>query len=352
MSTSVDPSVRFADVIHSARIRKASDVHIAGGIPVVFRIDGALESVETTFDRAEVDTLLTGLCSESSSNAFERCGDVTISISLGDGARMRAHLFRSNADPVIAIRLLDRRPPSLEALDMPPVVRSFLSRSHGLIVMAGPTGCGKSTTLAAMVAHINSAVAKRIVTIEDPIEYRHRNERSFVSQREIGVDATTLEAALIGALRADPDVLVVGEARDATSMRPMLMAAETGHLVLATLHTGTAAETADRIVDAFDSSFQAQARTTLAETLIGIVCQRLVRRPVTGRRAVVEVLVATPAVKSLIRQSKTHMLTNAIATGRRYGMQTFAQHAEELVFSGEISPEEAQAFNPPAINAA
>ncbi|HEY1428261.1 MAG TPA: ATPase, T2SS/T4P/T4SS family, partial [Candidatus Tumulicola sp.] len=202
---------------------------------------------------------------------------------------------------------------------------------------------GKTTTLYAALSRING-VERNIITVEDPIEYEIVSRESFVTQREIGCDAPSLEAALIGALRADPDVLVVGEVRDAKSMRAVLTAAETGHLVLATLHTGTASETVERVTDMFDGPMQARARIALAETLIAVVCQRLVKRPNAGRRAVVEMLVATPAVRSIIRQSKTHLLRNTIATGRQHGMQTFAQHAQELLACGEISAAVAARF--------
>ncbi len=198
--------------------------------------------------------------------------------------------------------------------------------------------------MAAIVGDINRGYPRRIVTLEDPIEYRHCNRSSFISQREIGLDAPTIQQALVGALRADPDVLVVGEVRDAIAMHTVLMAAETGHLVFVTLHTGTASETVERIVDMFDGARQAQARVALAETLVAVVCQRLVKGAVAGRRAVAEILIATPALKSIIRQSKTHLIPNAIVTGRRHGMQTFAQHAAQLAADGEISLDTARRF--------
>jgi twitching motility protein PilT len=285
-----------------------------------------------------------GLMSDSHRTEFELSGDVSTSIDFGDGGRARVHVLRSGGEPVLAIRLLDLEPPALEDLNLPTVVSSLGERERGLVVFAGPTGCGKSTTMAAIVGAINRGYPRRIVTLEDPIEYRHRNIRSFISQREIGLDAPTIQQALIGALRADPDVLVVGEVRDAIAMQTVLMAAETGHLVLVTLHTGTASETVDRVVDMFDGSQQGQARAALAETLVAVLCQRLVKGAVTGRRAVAEILIATPALKSMIRQSKTHLIPNAIVTGRRHGMQSFAQHAAQLAADGEISLDSARRF--------
>jgi twitching motility protein PilT len=345
MKARIDPGIRFADIMHAARVRNASDLHIAAGYPAVARVEGSLTPLpEGLFDADELRSVAAGLMSESNRTEFERTGDVSMSIDFDDGGRARMHVLRTGGEPVLAVRLLDREPPALERLNLPVVVGSFRERERGLVVLAGPTGCGKSTTMAAIVGDINRGYPRRIVTLEDPIEYRHYNHNSFISQREIGLDAPTIQQALVGALRADPDVLVVGEVRNTTAMHTVLMAAETGHLVFVTLHTGTASETVERIVDMFDGVEQSQARAALAETLVAVVCQRLVKGAVAGRRAVAEILIATPALKSMIRQSKTHLIQNAIATGRRHGMQTFAQHAGQLAANGEISLDTAARF--------
>jgi twitching motility protein PilT len=345
MKARIDPGIRFADIMHAARVRKASDLHLAAGQPAVARVDGTLTPLsEGLFDSDELWSVAAGLMSDCKRTEFERSGDVSTSIDFGDGGRARMHVLRTGGEPVLAVRLLDREPPPLEHLNLPAVVSSLGQRERGLVVLAGPTGCGKSTTMAAIVGDINRGYPRRIVTLEDPIEYRHYNRSAFISQREIGLDAPTIQQALVGALRADPDVLVVGEVRDASAMHTVLMAAETGHLVFVTLHTGTASETIERIVDMFDGARQAQARVALAETLVAVVCQRLVKGVVAGRRAVAEILIATPALKSIIRQSKTHLIPNAIVAGRRHGMQTFAQHAAQLAAEGEISLDTARRF--------
>ncbi len=338
MKVRIDPNIRFADIVHAARIRNASDIHLAAGRQAVARVDGTLTPLpEGLLDADELWSVAAGLMSDSKRAEFDRVGDVSMTIDFGDGGRARMHVLRTGGEAALAIRLLDREPPTMEQLNLPAVVRSLGQRERGLVVLAGPTGCGKSTTLAAIVGDINRDSPRRIVTLEDPIEYRHDNLSSFISQREIGIDAPTIQQALIGALRADPDVLIVGEVRDAIAMHTVLMAAETGHLVFVTLHTGTASETVQRIVDMFDGAQQAQARAALAESLVAVVCQRLVKGALAGRRAVAEILIATPALKSMIRQSKTHLIPNAIVTGRRHGMQTFAQHAAQLAADGEIS---------------
>jgi twitching motility protein PilT len=341
----IDPNIRFADIVHAARIRNASDIHLAACRQAVARVDGTLTPLpEGLFDAEELWSVAAGLMSDSKRAEFDRVGDVSMAIDFGDGGRARMHVLRTGGEAVLAIRLLDREPPTMEQLNLPAVVRSLGQRERGLVVLAGPTGCGKSTTLAAIVGDINRDSPRRIVTFEDPIEYRHDNLSSFISQREIGIDAPTIQQALVGALRADPDVLIVGEVRDAIAMHTVLMAAETGHLVFVTLHTGTASETVQRIVDMFDGAQQAQARSALAESLVAVVCQRLVKGALAGRRAVAEILIATPALKSMIRQSKTHLIPNAIVTGRRHGMQTFAQHAAQLAADGEISLDAARRF--------
>jgi twitching motility protein PilT len=345
MKARIDPSIRFADIVHAARVSNASDLHLAAGQQAVARVDGTLTPLsQTRFDADELWSVVVGLMSDSNRAEFERTGDVSMSFEFADGGRARMHVLRTGGEPVLAVRLLDREPPALERLNLPAIVGSLGQRERGLVVLAGPTGCGKSTTLAAIVGDINRDYPRRIVTLEDPIEYRHHNRSSFISQREIGLDAPTIQQALVGALRADPDVLVVGEVRDAIAMHTVMTAAETGHLVFVTLHTGTASETVERIVDMFDGAQQAQARAALAETLVAVVCQRLIKGVVAGRRAVAEILIATPALKNMIRQSKTHLIPNAIVTGRRHGMQTFAHHAAQLAADGEISLEAARRF--------
>jgi twitching motility protein PilT len=238
--------------------------------------------------------------------------------------------------------LLPVIPPALETLGLPAVVLELANLQHGLILFAGPTGCGKTTSLAALVDCINERQTRRIITIEDPIEYRHAYKRSSIVQREIPSDSASFEAALIGALRADPDVILVGEMRDVATMRAVLSAAETGHLVLTTLHTVDAPGTVDRLIDAFPGNEQAQVRSQVASTLQAVLCQQLVSLTGDrGRCCVAEVLVATDAVRAMIRDGRTHQLRNAMAIGRSSGMQTMEYHLARLLEAGDIDRAEA-----------
>lgn len=320
----------LTDAVRFARSKNASDLHVEAGAPASARIDGVLQPIgETPLSGGEVAAFAAELCGK---RPMRDEGDVSVAWSDEELGTLRGHVFRSLTGIAVAVRLFPRSIPALESLDLPESVTTLSERPRGLILIAGPTGSGKSTTMAAMVDRINGREAKRIVTIEDPIEYRHQNRRSFVTQREIGRDTVSLEAALHGVLRCDPDVVVVGELRDGGAVRAALTAAETGHLVVATVHTGDAPQTVDRIVDAFEGAAAAQVRAQLAGVLLGVTCQRLVRRADgKGRRAVVEVMIATEGVRNLIRDGKTHQLANAIATGRQHGMQTMAQHAAELL---------------------
>jgi twitching motility protein PilT len=342
----VSAPLRLHDLIGVARVRGASDLHLESGVVPALRIDGGLWPInERAIDASELEELVRALVGGAQLPSFESDGDVSIAHEDPELGTLRVHAYGSARGLCVAVRLHQPKPPSLDALHLPPVVASFASLSRGLIVVAGPTGSGKSTTLAALIDRINDGSARRIVTIEDPVEYRHENRRSMITQREIGRDTPSLDRALRGVLRADPDVIVVGELRDAEAMHGALVAAETGHLVLTTLHTGDAAQTVDRICDAFAGTRAMQVRAQLAQVLAGVVCQHLVRRRGRdGRRALVEVLVATDAVRNLIRDGKTHQLRNAISTGRHVGMQTLEQHAADLARDGEIDPDEAAAL--------
>lgn len=339
-------SIRLLDAIHAARDRKASDVHLGAGMPPVLRVDGVLERTpEPPLTCCDVDEIAALVMTEHEMTRLAADGDVTTAWTEPDVGTTRVHAYRAQRGLAIAIRLFDRKIPSLESLALPDAVGSLAYSERGMVILAGPTGSGKSTTMAALVDRINAERPRRIVTIEDPIEYRHESRSSVVTQREIGRDTPSLRAALHGALRADPDVIVVGEMRDAESMAAALTAAETGHLVLTTLHTGDAAQTVERIVDASSGELQSQIRTQLAQVLVAVACQHLVRRAGgTGRRAAVELLVGTDAVRNLIRESKGHQLKNAMATGRRFGMQTLEQHIAELLRDREIDAADARRF--------
>jgi twitching motility protein PilT len=290
-----------------------------------------------------VESIAHTLLDDKAHQQFARIGDVTGTwYARGTGA-LRVHAYRTECGMTLAIRFLAKSIPTVESLHLPPVVASFVESVAGLLIVAGPAGSGKSTTLAGLIGHINRTQSKHIITIEDPIEYRHESSHSIVSQREVGRDVPSFVAGLYGALRSDPDIIVVGEMRDPATMHAALTAAETGHLVLATLHTGDAPQTVDRIIGVFTDGMQEQIRITLAQTLLGVVCMRLVLHAGgTGRRAAVEVLTATDAVRNLIRDGKTHQLRNVLSTSRQSGMQTLESHLCDLIADGEITIEGAR----------
>ncbi len=325
--------IRFNDAVHLAQSRGASDIHLVPGVRTVLRVDGALEYVDGPAVTAlETGYLARRLLDEVSMARLEERGDVTSSSSGVEGGTMRIHASRTQGDVALSIRLLPRSIPSLESLHLPSVVHGFGRKQRGLIIFAGPTGSGKSTSMAAVIDEINRSQPRRIVTIEDPIEFRHASDCSMIVQREVGRDVPNFSDAVVGALRADPDVIMIGEMRDTTTMHAALTAAETGHLVLATVHTGNAVQTVDRIVDAFSGSEQPQIRAQLAVCLVAVVCQRLLPRASGGgRRVAAEVLVATDAVRATIREGRTHQLRNVMLTGRQYGMQTLEHHLSELL---------------------
>lgn len=338
--------VQFSDALEAARTRDASDVHLAAGLPPILRVDGRLEAMPDPALGAEALTAIAVRCfSEERLGELRAGGDLTVAVSDAAFGTLRVHGYVAGGSIVIAVRLLGRKIPSLESLALPHAMSALAAVDRGLVLVSGPTGSGKSTTLAALVDRMNALGARRIVTIEDPIEYRFESRRCVVTQRELGRDTPDLATALRGVLRADPDVIVVGEMRDAPTMAAALTAAETGHLVLSTLHTGDAPQTIDRVIDAFEGVRQNQVRAQLAAVLVAVACQHLVPRAgARGRRAIVELLFGNDAVRNLIRESKTHQIRNAIATGRRDGMQTFEQHAVELLRNREIEDADARPF--------
>ncbi|MDQ2681468.1 MAG: PilT/PilU family type 4a pilus ATPase [Candidatus Eremiobacteraeota bacterium] len=338
-------AVRLAEVLRTARARDASDVHLTPGCVPIFRVDGRLEPMRSlSMDAPETARMAAHILNTSARVRFDATGDATVTYRCGESGAFRVHAYQTSRGCCLAIRLLALRVPPLEALQLPKIVTTLSEKQTGLIIFAGPTGSGKTTAMAAVIDRVNQTQSKHIITIEDPVEYQHESKRSIVSQREVGSDVSTFAEAIVGALRSDPDIVLVGEMRDGPTMKAALTAAETGHLVVATLHTADAPQTIDRIIDAFHGSDQAQVRVQLAQSLLGVICLRLVnclgRR---GRRAAVEVLVASDAVRNIIRESKSHQLRNQIATGRYLGMQTLESHLSELVSRHEIGLSEAQA---------
>lgn len=324
----------------------ASDLHLTVGLPPVLRVAGRLTSVESLphLSAGDTERLVTSMMSDDNKQVFDEMGHVDFSLGLPGLGRFRVNAYRQRGACGAAVRVIPYEVPNLRDLGLPRVIETFADKPRGFIVVTGPTGSGKSTTLAALVEIINSKRSCHVMTIEDPIEYLHQHKKAMVNQREIGEDAKSFPSALRAALREDPDVILVGEMRDLETMSTAITAAETGHLVLATLHTGDAVQTIDRIIDVYPQYQQRQVRVQLAATLEVVVAQQLVPRvDKPGRVPAVEIMVGTPAVRSLIREGKTHQLRSLIQTGARFGMQTMEQSLRSWVERGVVSREDALA---------
>jgi twitching motility protein PilT len=322
--------------------RGGTDLLLTAGAPPLVRIDGALHRLERAPLRPEdVERMVQGVLTETQAAEYERVREIDFSFNWKGLARFRANAFHQRGSMGLALRLIPYRIPSFEELGLPPIVERFVKASQGLVLVTGPTGSGKSTTLAAMIDWINANRALHIVTIEDPIEYTHRHKRSAVNQREVGEDSLSFDRALRSALREDPDVLLVGEMRDLETIQIALTIAETGHLVFATLHTNDTAQALDRIVDVFPGERQGQIRVQLANSLAGIIYQQLLPKTGGGRAAAFEVLVATHAVRNLIKEGKTRQLRNVVATSQKDGMQTIEASLSALVARGTVDYDEA-----------
>ncbi len=311
----------------------------------MLRVDGRLEPCQGPgLEAHDLAALASVLLSEHERDLLERDGDVTARI-VENAVPVRVHATRTADGISLALRFLRADVPSLQELELPHVLAELIRRPHGLIVLGGPTGSGKSTTLAALVALMNDEMSRKIITIEEPIEYRLASKQSLIVQRQVGRDVAGFASAVSGALRSDPDVIVIGEMRDSATVAAAITAAETGHLVLATLHTGDSAQSIDRLVDAFLAERAEYVRGRLAQTLVGIVCQRLVARSSgIGRCVAVEILVVTDAVRHMVREGKHHQLPTVMSTGRRFGMQTLDAHLAELAASGTIAAAVADAI--------
>ena len=333
-------------LIQEARSRKASDVHITEGMPVWYRAQGQLVVSEMGIEDFEVRELLYGMMYERNQRRFEEGFDADFAIQTSDGHRQRVNVFRQQKKVAATIRLLNAQIPTLEELKMPTILYEMALAPRGLILVTGPTGSGKSTTLAAMIDYLNRNRDRHIITIEDPIEYVYECKKSLIHQREVGEDVKDFASALRSALREDPDVILVGEMRDYETISAALLAAETGHLVLSTLHTTGAAQTVERIIDACPGSGQNQVRTQLAGTLKGVVSQCLI--PVGGgvsRIAATELMTGNDAVLNLIREGKTYQISNIMQTaGSATGMHTLNMDLVRLLNQGYITREDAKNY--------
>ena len=333
-------------LIQEARSRKASDIHITEGMPVWYRAQGQLVVSEMGIEDFEVRELLYGMMDERNQRRFEEGADADFAIQTSDGHRQRVNVFRQQKKVAATIRLLNAQIPTLEELKMPTILYEMALAPRGLILVTGPTGSGKSTTLAAMIDYLNRNRDRHIITIEDPIEYVYECKKSLIHQREVGEDVKDFASALRSALREDQDVILVGEMRDYETISAALLAAETGHLVLSTLHTTGAAQTVERIIDACPGSGQNQVRTQLAGTLKGVVSQCLI--PVGGgvsRIAATELMAGNDAILNLIREGKTHQISNIMQTaGSATGMHTLNMDLVRLLNQGYITREDARNY--------
>jgi twitching motility protein PilT len=327
----------------------ASDLHLSSGEPPMLRINGDIKRLDQApLSREEVHELAFDVMTDNLRRLFQEKLDIDFSYELSDLARFRVNVFLTRRGEAAVFRVIPNQLISLDALGMPPILKDICKRERGLVLVTGPTGCGKSTTLAAMIDLINETLDGSIITIEDPIEFVHSSKKSLVNQREVGVHTQSFAAALRGALREDPDVILVGEMRDLETISLALTAAETGQLVFATLHTSSAPKTVDRVIDAFPTAQQNQVRTMFSESLQAVITQTLCKKKGGGRIAACEILIGVPAVRNLIREAKIHQLPSVMQTGQKQGMQTLDLALADLVARGLVAKEEAQmkASNP------
>jgi twitching motility protein PilT len=326
--------------------KKASDLHIQVGLPPMLRVDGALNPITSAdvLDEEAVEALIFAILDEDQKQILLKDKEFDFSFAYGDLGRFRVNAFHERGNMAAALRLIPNEMLTVEQLGLPEIVNKFVNYPRGLVLVTGPTGSGKSTTLAAMIHKINQEQSRHIITIEDPIEYTHRSQKSVIVQREVHYDTYSFSAALRSALREDPDVVLIGEMRDLETIASAITIAETGHLVFATLHTNSASQSIDRMIDVFPPHQQPQIRAQLANILMAIASQRLVPTIGGGRIAAAEILVATPAVRNIIREGKTHQLEAVIQTGAEFGMQSMDKTLVSLIHEGTISYDEARNF--------
>ena len=323
--------------------REASDLHVTAGERPKLRVDGDItnSSVETVLTPKDTLQLAYSVLTEQQKKRFEFEDELDFSFGIQNLARFRGNVFKQRGCVAMVLRMIPFSVRTFEDLGLPPVVARLAERPRGLILVTGPTGSGKSTTLAAMIDKINRDRKGHIITVEDPIEFIHRHQNCIVNQREIGTDTKSFAAALKYALREDPDIILVGEMRDLETISAALTIAETGHLVLATLHTNSAAESINRIIDVFPSTQQSQVRAQLAFVLEGVLTQTLLQKARgKGRMMACEIMVATPAIRALIRDDKVHQIYSALQSGKKHGMQTMSDALYQLYMNREVSKDE------------
>ena len=336
--------INLNEIIHTAVERRASDLHMTVGLPPIYRIDGDLvNGSDIPLEEEDVAMAVRQLSTDKQLEMLENEGEADFAVTFDGKIRMRCNAFYQQGHTALALRMLPLEIPTMKSLQLGPIFVEQAEKPRGLVLLTGPTGSGKSSTLAAMLNHINHHRRRHIITLENPIEYVYTPDQCIINQREVGDDTESFAAGLRAALRQDPDVILVGEMRDLETISTAITAAETGHLVFGTLHTKGAANTIDRIVDVFPPEQQEQVRIQLADVLECAVAQTLLPRIGGGRVAAHEILVATPAVRSLIRQNKSFQITSAMQTGKRQGMQLLDDALAELVRTRQVALEHALA---------
>jgi twitching motility protein PilT len=344
MSTTAQPRIEV--LLDEVVKKKASDLHLQVSLPPMLRVDGALVAVTgaAPLTPESIEALIFAILDEDQKQILLKDKEFDFSFAYGDLGRFRVNAFHERGNMAAALRLIPNEILSIEQLGLPEIVNRFSAYPRGLVLVTGPTGSGKSTSLAAMVHKINLEQSKHIITIEDPIEFTHKSQKSVIVQREVHYDTYSFSAALRSALREDPDVVLIGEMRDLETIASAITIAETGHLVFATLHTNSAAQSIDRMIDVFPPHQQPQIRAQLSNILMAIVSQRLIPTIGGGRVAAAEIMVATPAVRNIIREGKSHQLEAVIQTGAEFGMQSMDKQLVTLIHDGTITYDEARNF--------
>ncbi|MFJ7828989.1 type IV pilus twitching motility protein PilT [Peribacillus sp. NPDC097197] len=325
---------------------KASDIHITVGVPPVMRLNGELKKYgKELLLPSDTEGMAKAIIPEEMWEQFKEHGELDFSYGIPGISRFRINTYMQRSCVALAVRIVPTRIPTLDELQLPSILKKIVEKPQGLVLLTGPTGSGKSTTLASMIQYMNQTMRKHIITLEDPIEYLHKHQNCIIDQREVGFDTNNFANGLRAALRQDPDTILVGEMRDLETIQTAITAAETGHLVFGTLHTSSAPTTIDRIIDVFEPAQQPQVRIQLANVLVSIISQRLIPTvDKKGRKAATEILVNNAAVANLIRNEKIHQIVNVMQTSKAQGMHTLESSIKELLAEGLISKESAHAF--------
>ena len=333
--------MELSELLATAVKREASDLHLSPKLPPLLRIDGELEPIagKPALDASQTKELIYGVLNADQKHEFEEKWEIDFSTEVKGVARFRVNVFSQMHGIAAVFRVIPEAIPTLDELDFPPVFKQLLDLPNGIILLTGPTGSGKSTTLAAMVDYINQNKACHIITIEDPIEFTHTSKRSLINQREVHKDTHDFATALRSALREDPDVILVGEMRDLETIRLALTAAETGHLVMATLHTSSAPRTVNRIIDVFPAGEKDMIRSMLSESIQAVICQTLVKKSAGGLVAALEIMLGTTSIRNLIREDKVAQMYTAMQIGNEVGMRTLDQFLQILVSKNIITKE-------------